>query len=169
MTYKTIEEFLNEWAYESESTIKVLANLTDESMNQKVTPDRRSLGFLGWHITETIGEMMGKTGLKVFTPDLTTGHWDEKSADNLRECYKHASESLVEKLKQEWKDETLQTEDDMYGETWKRGFTLGCLITHQIHHRGQMTVLMRQAGLKVPGVYGPSYEEWIAYGMEPLK
>jgi len=169
MIYKTIQEFLNEWAYESESTIRVLANLTDESMNQKVTPDRRSLGFLGWHLTETIGEMMGRTGLKIFTPDLTTGHWDEKSADSLRECYKHASESLVEKLKSQWKDETLLIEDEMYGETWKRGFTLGCLVTHQIHHRGQMTVLMRQAGLKVPGIYGPSYEEWITYGMEPHK
>ncbi|MBI2416475.1 MAG: hypothetical protein HYV28_00920 [Ignavibacteriales bacterium] len=28
-----------------------------------------------------------------------------------------------------------------------------------------MTVLMRQAGLKVPGAYGPSREEWAAYGM----
>jgi hypothetical protein len=30
-----------------------------------------------------------------------------------------------------------------------------------------MTVLMRQAGLKVPGVYGPAREEWAAYGMPP--
>ena len=29
------------------------------------------------------------------------------------------------------------------------------LINHQNHHRGQMTVLMRQAGLTVPGVYIP--------------
>jgi uncharacterized damage-inducible protein DinB len=60
-------------------------------------------------------------------------------------------------------------EDDMYGEMWKRGFTLYNLITHQIHHRGQMTVLMRQSGLKVPGFYGPSFEEWAQYGMEAPK
>ncbi len=29
-----------------------------------------------------------------------------------------------------------------------------------------MTVLMRQAGLKVPGTYGPAKEEWGAIGME---
>jgi uncharacterized damage-inducible protein DinB len=29
-----------------------------------------------------------------------------------------------------------------------------------------MTVLMRQAGLKVPGIYGPSYEEWLQFGMK---
>ena len=44
---------------------------------------------------------------------------------------------------------------------------LSSLIRHQAHHRGQMTVLMRQAGLPVPGVYGPAREEWKAYGQEP--
>ena len=39
------------------------------------------------------------------------------------------------------------------------------LVTHQTHHRGQMTVLMRQAGLKVPDVYGPAKEGWATYGM----
>jgi uncharacterized damage-inducible protein DinB len=66
-----------------------------------------------------------------------------------------------------WTDATLEVEDDMYGERWPRGLTLQALIVHQAHHRGQMTVLMRQAGLRVPGVYGPSREEWTAYGMPP--
>jgi uncharacterized damage-inducible protein DinB len=64
-----------------------------------------------------------------------------------------------------WDDTSLDVEDDMYGEKWKRGFTLGSLVLHQTHHRAQMTVLMRQAGLKVPGVYGPSREEWTTYGL----
>ena len=34
------------------------------------------------------------------------------------------------------------------------------------HHRGQMTILMRQAGLLVPGMYGPSKDEWLAFGEE---
>jgi uncharacterized damage-inducible protein DinB len=28
-----------------------------------------------------------------------------------------------------------------------------------------MTVLMRQAGLAVPGMYGPAREDWAKYGM----
>ena len=32
-----------------------------------------------------------------------------------------------------------------------------------------MTVLMRQAGLTVPGVYGPAKEEWAVAGMEAPK
>ena len=48
----------------------------------------------------------------------------------------------------------------MYGEKWRERKTLGVLVTHQIHHRAQLTVVMRLAGLKVPGVYGPAKEEW---------
>jgi len=36
---------------------------------------------------------------------------------------------------------------------------LQTLVVHQIHHRGQMSVLMRQAGLVPPGIYGPTREE----------
>ena len=64
-----------------------------------------------------------------------------------------------------WTDADLPGEIDMYGEKWPRGQTLQALIAHEAHHRGQMTVLMRQAGLAVPGVYGPAREEWAAYGM----
>jgi uncharacterized damage-inducible protein DinB len=42
---------------------------------------------------------------------------------------------------------------------------LQALISHEIHHRGQMAVPRRQAGLQVPGIYGPAREEWEAYGM----
>jgi uncharacterized damage-inducible protein DinB len=29
-----------------------------------------------------------------------------------------------------------------------------------------MTVLMRQAGIRVPGLYGPAKEDWAAFGQE---
>jgi uncharacterized damage-inducible protein DinB len=57
---------------------------------------------------------------------------------------------------------------EMYGEKWTRAQALAGLLKHEIHHRAQITVLMRQAGLKVPGVYGPAKEEWVSYGMQPM-
>jgi uncharacterized damage-inducible protein DinB len=55
----------------------------------------------------------------------------------------------------------------MFGQfEWAKGFSLSMLINHQIHHRGQMTILMRQANLIVTGVYGPAKEEWSQMGME---
>ena len=39
-----------------------------------------------------------------------------------------------------------------------RGAILRKMIDHQTHHVGQMTVLLRQAGLVVPPVMGPTKE-----------
>ena len=87
------------------------------------------------------------------------------TAKEIVDAYKEASENLLNAIKANWNDESLSVEDDMYGEMWKRGTTLGVIISHQIHHRAQLTVVMRLNGLNVPGVYGPSKEEWTSYGM----
>ena len=163
---RKIEDFQKDWAYETEATLKVLNALTDESLGQKVTPTGRSLGFLAWHLTQTLGEMPGRTGLTIDAPS----HEAEvpTSAKEIAASYAKAARSVAEEVSKNWTDETLLQSDDMYGETWTRGQTLYVLIIHQAHHRGQMTVLMRQAGLQVPGVYGPSKEEWEAHGMPAM-
>jgi uncharacterized damage-inducible protein DinB len=33
------------------------------------------------------------------------------------------------------------------------------MVRHEVHHRGQLTVLVRLAGGKVPAVYGDSADE----------
>lgn len=165
--FNSIDQFLGNWKYETESTSKLLDNLTDESLNQKVTPDGRSLGFIAWHIAQTIPEMLGRTGLVLEGPSVESKV--PVSAKEIKKAFETASASLKEQIKSKWTDETLNIEDEMYGEKWKRGMTLSALILHQAHHRGQMTVLMRQAGLKVSGVYGPSKEEWAAMGMDPME
>jgi uncharacterized damage-inducible protein DinB len=165
--YTSSSKFLKDWKYESEATEKLMKNLTDESLNQKVTPDGRSLGFISWHIALTIPEMLGKTGLKLDGPSESSPI--PGSAKEILAVFDKASRSLSEQIEKNWTDETLETEDEMYGEKWKKGMTLSALILHQAHHRGQMTVLMRQAGLKVTGVYGPSKEEWADMGMEPIE
>ena len=159
---RTIEDFQKDWAYETEATLKILRALTDESLSQKVTPDGRSLGFLAWHLTQTLPEMLGHTGLQIDGP----GHDQEcpTSAAEIVSAYEKSAKSVTDAINNNWKDETLLQTDAMYGETWPRGVTLFALIAHQAHHRGQMTVLMRQAGLTVPGVYGPAKEEWTAMG-----
>lgn len=165
--FRTINDFLETWKYESEATLKVFNNLTDESLNQKVTDEGRTLGFIAWHITQTIGEMMSKTGL-IF-PDFDEKDSAPKHTTEITTQYEKLSAMLKNQIEENWKDEMLKDDLNMYGQVWKRADVLSSLIAHQSHHRGQMTVLMRQAGLKVPGVYGPSKEEWAAYGVPPQK
>jgi uncharacterized damage-inducible protein DinB len=161
--YRTIQDFLTDWTQENDSTLKVFKNLTDTSLNQKVSAEGRSLGHLAWHIVLTLGEMGEKAGLKVNAPPENAP--DPNSASVIIAAYEKAGVSLASEIKQKWNDGMLFDEIDMYGQKWTRTATLTSIIKHQIHHRAQMTVLMRQAGLKVPGVYGPSREEWSPYGM----
>ncbi len=165
--YHNVHEFLEEWQFEVNATLKIFSALTDESLSQKVTESGRSLGRLAWHITITVGEMLSRTGLKYYSVDENAEV--PKTAKEILDEYKKTSDALVEAIKQNWNDDSLEQEVNMYGENWKNGVTLQVLIKHQIHHRGQMTVLMRQAGLKVPGIYGPANEEWSAMGLPAMK
>lgn len=165
--YHKLQDFLNDWEYESKATLKIFNAMNNESLEQKVYDDGRTLGYLAWHITISVGEMMNRTGLSVKMPDENSNY--PPDAAKIVSTYEDVCNSLVGEINTKWKDDTLQVEDEMYGEKWKRGSTLGILITHQVHHRAQMTVLLRQAGLKVPGIYGPSKEEWSQIGMEAPK
>jgi uncharacterized damage-inducible protein DinB len=161
--YRTIQDFLNDWKYEREATLKTFKALTDTSLQQKVTDQGRSLGFLAWHITMTLGEMGGKAGLPVNAPPEDSPV--PAKASDIVVAYQQASDSLESIIQAKWNDAMLLDLIDMYGEKWTRAATLVSLVKHQIHHRAQMTVLMRQAGLNVPGIYGPSREEWSQFGM----
>lgn len=165
--YRRIDDFLNDWREESASTLKVLRALTDESLRQSVTPGGRTAGRLAAHITETVPEMMTAAGVTGLQGDA---HIDPapESAARIADMYETAAASLAEILPQQWTDGDLEGEVEMYGDRWSRGLTLSVLVKHQAHHRGQLTVLMRQAGLAVPGCYGPAAEEWAAMGIPAM-
>lgn len=161
--FQTIAEFSRAWHAESANTSKVMEALTDASLAQKVTPEGRSLGRLAWHVVQTLGEMGGHAGLPVEAANEKTPQ--PASAAAIADAYKAGAAAVERAVTATWKDADLPVEIEMYGEKWARAMALQALISHEIHHRGQMTVLMRQAGVKVPGVYGPAREEWAVYGM----
>jgi uncharacterized damage-inducible protein DinB len=162
---RRISDFEQMWSQEIEGTQKILKHLTDRSLAQCVDSDSRTLGRVAWHIVTTISEMISKTGLVLAGPHPEAPV--PATAKEIFRAYSDAAISLLEQVKKNWTDTTLEQKDNMYGEMWTRGSTLEGLILHQTHHRGQMTVLMRQAGLDVPGVYGPARQEWAAFGMKP--
>ena len=161
--YRTIEDFRKSMNAERENTLKVLRALTDESLAQKVDAEHRSLGRIAWHITQMFGEMGNQMHIPVEAASEKTPQ--PATAKGIADAYEAGSASLITGVETTWTDADLGVLIDMYGEKWARGYALWGLMAHEIHHRGQMTVLMRQAGLPVPGVYGPSKEEWSKYGM----
>ncbi|MBE1554042.1 DinB family protein [Sporosarcina limicola] len=162
--FRTIEDFLTIWKYESESTQKLLDTLTDASLAQEVTAEGRTIGRLAWHIVTTVHEMVSRTGLE-FEGAKHEGPLPT-SAIAIVKAYQLSNEAMISAIQNNWTDAILSDEHDMYGERWTVATILQILVFHQIHHRGQLTVLMRQAGLRIPGVYGPTREEWAEFGME---
>ena len=162
--YRTTEDFLNNWKHERIATLKNFKLLTDSSLQQKITPEGRSLGFLAWHIVTGLGEMGRQCGLLIPAPAKNSQA--PVKASEILSAYDTASAAVASEVKSKWTDAMLLDEIPMYGQKWTRGGTLLSLITHQAHHRGQMSVLMRQAGIPVHGVYGPAKEEWSIIGMQ---
>ena len=162
--FRKIDDFVNAWIENSNGTRKLFGALADGSLGQSVADGHRKLGQIAWHITMTIPEMCGRMGLDFDGFDHQALPPD--SAREICDTYDRLASKLAEEVKSRWTDADLEIEDDMYGMQWKRGFSLAGLLAHEAHHRGQMTVLMRQAGLEVPGVFGPSKNEWGQFGME---
>lgn len=160
--YSSIEQFAADWAVEGAFTQKVLDALTDESLKQTVSAAQaRTLGDLAWHLVGSIGAMLGSAGLRIDGPEYMTP--TPASASDIASSYRAMSEAAVKALKEQWTDEKLPDKVLLFGfiETTFGG-VLNTVVRHQIHHRGQMTILMRQAGVVPPGIYGPNEEETAA-------
>lgn len=160
--FTSIDNFKHVWEAETAATLSCLRLLTDESLNKNLVKDYRSIDRLANHIVDCAVSIPVAATLPAKGYEKT--HYPTVAA--LTEAYVRNTDAVKEAIGQ-WTDATLAEETPIYGESWKKGFALWVTVVHQIHHRGQLTVLMRAAGLKVPGVYGPSKEEWEAMPFLP--
>lgn len=160
-----VEDFATEWTSEAELTASVLDVLTDDSLGQEVIEGRRTLGQIAWHLVRSL-HFMTTLGLKFDAP--SGGEEAPTTAAIIASEYRRISNDLLHAVRTQWNDETLRESVMIYEEAWPNGSSLRYTIMHQSHHRGQMTVLMRQAGLQLPDVYGPTYDSWIEKGIAPL-
>jgi uncharacterized damage-inducible protein DinB len=159
--FNNVEEFITEWKMEEANTIKLLNAMTDESLDQSIGEDFSSLGELAWHITTAIKAIISQSGLQ-FEASMSKEEMPA-TAKEITEKYAEASKAMIDAAQKEWKEKDLNQIINAFGFLEMPIYALlRMAISHQTHHRGQMTVLMRQAGLAIPGMYGPSKEEWAA-------
>ena len=142
---RTINDFIERWKEESDNTLKVINNLTDESLSHNL-PGTRTLGRLANHLIETLSEFPHKLGLPIEEEFI-----NYKSVAELTLAYQIASDRLLQAIADTWQDdEILNEEKNMYGEPWKISLALYYLIAHQTHHRGQTTIYLRMKGVTPP-------------------
>ena len=153
--YNTVDQFTNAYKIESDKTANVLSAISDQSLaTQKSTDDKTSLADLAWHLAQAPVYILNQAGLGLTMPTRP----ENATAAQALEAYKTVSAEVLAKVKS-WSDAELHNVKTFFGMEWSQGAALMATIHHEIHHRGQLSILMRQAGLKVPGIYGPNKEE----------
>ncbi|MBS4209902.1 DinB family protein [Bacillus sp. FJAT-50079] len=162
--YVSISDFVKEWNKEAELTQNVLAGLTDDSLAQQVYPEGRTLGRIAWHFITNIPDYLTHFGLKI--DKIENEENVPTSAKVMAETFKKLSSEAARVIEQQWTDDSLCQIQKAFGRDETNAQILMGLIKHIIHHRGQLTILIRQAGLKPFGVYGPPKEDWLKLGVK---
>ena len=153
--YRKVEDFLAEWKNASAGTLNAMKAIPTEKMDVAIVEGHNSLGWLAWHLV-SVGAAFGQfAGLQIPGPGA-----DMKQPETMEEIV-----TFYEQVQQAFLNEATALTDEqlvemvaVFGSEMPRGQLLRKLIDHQTHHRGQMTVLIRQAGLPVPAIMGPTKE-----------
>ena len=154
--YNDPTNFLNAYGKETAITSNVLGALTDKSLSFEKAPGHGTLGDIAWIIAAGPSYMLNQVGFKIDEQPEKPPKWTaatikntyDRLANQVREQVAGKSKADLEKVYRVWNQFD-----------WPCGEQLAMLIHHEIHHRGQLTVLMRQIGLPVPRIYGPNYED----------
>lgn len=153
--YRVAEDFIQDWVAASKGALNVMQAIPNDKMDVAIVDGHNSLGWLSWHLVGVAGAFGQFAGLQIPAPgpDMAQPETMEEIAEKyemVMAAYQKEAATLTA--------EQLEEEVPAFGGSMKRGQLLRVLITHQTHHVGQMTVLLRQAGLKVPPVMGPTKE-----------
>ncbi|MGE7274722.1 DinB family protein [Brevibacillus panacihumi] len=162
--YVTVTDLIAEWKNEAGLTQKVLDELTDHALLQQVYPGGRTLGRIAWHFVTSIPVYFTEFGVSV---EKVSNPNEVPSAKEIAQTFTKVSSQVVNALGEQWKDDSLQQVQNAFGRMESNATIFMGLIKHIAHHRGQVTVLMRQAGLPIPAVYGPAKEGWAKLGVTP--
>ena len=158
-----IQSLLQELEQEAQTTKRVLERVPTDRLAWKPHDRSMSLGQLALHVATSPGvvaEMSGHSPVPV--PEF-----HHPSATSAAELVP-ALERSVAKAK-----EILRGMDDAaLGKTWRvvdgdkevMAMPVGAvlrsiMLNHWYHHRGQLSVYLRQLGVPVPSIYGPSADE----------
>ncbi|WP_277586631.1 DinB family protein [Psychrobacillus antarcticus] len=155
--YRTVNDFIADWSVAAEGTLRVLQSLSDEKLDQAIVEGHSTLGWIGWHLATSPAFFAGLVGLDVNS--AIEEKKEQVKVIDIVETYKRIVEAVKREAESNLTDEKMVEKIESFAGETTRGALLRGLIDHQTHHRGQMTVLLRQAGLPVPGVMGPTKEQ----------
>ncbi|KYP13682.1 DinB family protein [Flavihumibacter sp. CACIAM 22H1] len=155
-----------EFEMEVNSTRKLLQAVPENELNYKPSDISWTMGELAQHIATIYYWYAGTITQDVY--DMAADHLERGSPADLEATLDLFERNVVqaraalaglteEKLNTNW---TMKLGDKTILGPMPRGIVArGFLFNHIYHHRGELIVYLRATGHKVPGLYGPTYEE----------
>lgn len=157
------ETFRRIWDREFRTTLSVLRSFSSDQIDVKPHQRPRSVCDLAWQCVideRVIGTILGKTehDLRNVPPSPPPpGAMEEIIA-----AYESAHHDAIGKLNQLPEGEFDRTVTSILaGGEWQmpQPDAVWGHLMDEVHHRGQLTIYLRQAGGKVPSIYGPSADQ----------
>lgn len=160
------KDLLGEFLHEVENTRKLLMAIPDSALNYKPSEISWTTGQLASHIAEIYNWYYNTIEDNVF--DMETYKYDKgdiskasnivaKFEENVKKAQTNLENLKEERLYENW---SMKMGDKEIMPPMPRIQVIrGFLMNHLYHHRGEMIVYLRVTGNKVPGLYGPTYEE----------
>lgn len=160
--FTTVSNSVEELKKETAVTQQLLDLLTDASLSQGHAEGFRNLGQLAWHLVHNDRSFLLGLGLKFEAPSASEE--PPAQASVIAEAYRRTSQGIITAVESQLSDARLAEVVTIFGQQWTVGQAIYSSLKHEIHHRGQLTILMRLAGLPVIGAYGPAKEQWANQG-----
>lgn len=160
------QALLGEFMHEAENTRKLLNAIPDSALEYRPQPHLWSVGQLASHIAEVYNWYDDTFNKDTF--DMAQYHYDkgdiskasnivDKFEENVAKAQKAIEASDESNFMNEW---SLTAGDQIFiGPAPKVQMIRGFLYNHLFHHRGELVAHLRATGNRVPGLYGPTYED----------
>lgn len=157
------QAFLDAWAREAATTLKVLRAYPEGKTDLKPHPTSRSARELAWtFVFEGIGGSQAVQGEFKFPPPgmpaAMPSTWPGMISE-VEQALKMMSDKVREVDEKQLNTTVKFATGPKQMSDLRRLDALWYMLNDQIHHRGQFSVYLRMAGGKVPAIYGPSADE----------
>lgn len=158
--------FIAELKHEALLTKKMLERVPWEKKDWKPHEKSMTLGRLSTHLTETLKWISNIRHIDDFdfTRDFSFKFHTAETKDQLMQAFQENLENALndlaampdEDFEKIW---TVRRGEQVMFNTPKKVAVRGWGFSHQVHHRGQLSVFLRLLDVPVPGMYGPSADE----------